>query len=293
MSWTLKQGDRVDVVLSSSPPKNDQWKEGVRILKSWGLRIHLPRGLARGSVFLSDEKRLAGLERSFQSPGKAVWALRGGYGSQKLLPFLKRGKISQKLLIGFSDVTALHFYLNRMGHSGLHGPSVGDLPRLLKRDLDLLKGTLFGTKKEIIFKGLKALSPFIAIPEKFPLLGGNLTLLQTSVGYSWMKPFPPCFLFLEDVNEKPYQVDRALCQLFYSGMLREVRAVFLGSFSPLTSRELKTVFLSFSRIFKRPVFMGVPAGHGSRNAPLPLNTLAEALPSAPQAVQLKIRGLSS
>ena len=279
----LKPSDIIDVIASSSPPKNQGWKEGLKILRQWGLKPRLAKKAISPWLFHAnkDGKRASLLNQAFSSKDStAVWMLRGGYGLQKLMPsFIKKqtGKSSRKkLFIGYSDGTALHLYLNRQKQASLHAPLICELPDLSKTELFQLKNVLFGHKTEIIFNRLKLITKSPPKILKATLTGGNLSLLSSSVGTAWLSGLPSCFLFIEDVNEADYKVDRMLHHLFYSGALRRAKALLIGSFGPTgPSRLLREALKNFSSTCNIPIILGLACGHGRPNQPLPFQTPAE------------------
>ena len=305
----IKNGDIVDIIAPSSPPKNNQWKKGVAILESWGLRPHLKEeeGLSPWLFHSNNNKmRSALLNRAFfNKSSSVVWMMRGGYGLQKIMPsFIKNysknfKQVKKKLFIGYSDGTALHLFLNGKKQPTLHAPLVSELPDLSQKNLLNLKNILFGIKKEIVFNRLRVfqLSNKIKgfsnparlgkesksrafssrghegllsarqqknqnISIKAPIIGGNLSLLSTSVGAPWWpSSFGRHFLFVEDINEADYRVDRLLHHLFYSGALKSVKAILFGCFSGLTRPSLRKVLKSFSDVCNIPLIFGLPVGH--------------------------------
>jgi len=277
----LNKGDYVDIIAPSSGPLNTNWKQGLNILKSWGLKPCLFKHALDPWMYHSNTntKRLQFLKQAFKnSNSQSVWALRGGYGLQKIMTAFSKAKIQQKLFIGFSDATALHLYLNQTYHwPSLHAPFIQDLPHVPLKQLNALKQILFGLKKEVLFPNLKCLNRKYKQNLKAILLGGNLTLLATSLSSVWCpKKLDSCFLFLEDINEEEYRVDRALHQLFFSGFMSKVKAIVLGSFTPLKNKNLENIFLkSFSQVSKIPIFQRLPCGHTLKNSPLPLGKPAE------------------
>ncbi len=273
----LKKGDTIDLVAPSSFPLNKNWLKGLKILEEWELKIRFPKDMISPWMYHANtnQKRTKFLEQAFKnSTSKAVWAIRGGYGLQKVMPSFVKSKIQKKLFIGFSDATALHIYLNDICKMpSLHAPFVADLPYLSKKDLRMLKSILFGEQKEVVFSDLKLLNKNLKVKKlRAPIVGGNLTLLSTSLSSPWFpKNLDKCFLFLEDVNEEDYRIDRSLHQLLFSGAMKKVQAILLGSFTPLKKRDLENKLLkSFSDFSNTPIFTGLPCGHIFKNSPLPL-----------------------
>lgn len=298
---------KISIIAPSSPPKNNKWRKGVDILKSWGLKADFPAGSLDPNFFHSntDSKRAFFLKQAFRGKSSsAVWMLRGGYGFQKLRSVFSQldapaGSKETKLFIGYSDGTALHLYLNAKKKVSLHAPTLSELADLSKKELNALKAVLLGEKTELSFKNSKLfpsssntkLSPnskdFISLKPsskkskgavfknlilKGKITGGNLSLISTSVG---TLKFPSTeFLFLEDVNEPAYKVDRLLHHLLYSGALKSTKALLFGGFYPLKGKEFQEVLKSFSKSCSLPLIWGLPCGHSQR-MPLPFNTQAE------------------
>ena len=291
----LKTGDIVDIIAPSSAPQDNQWKKGLKILQSWGLKPRMAKGAISSWLFHShtNKKRLAFLNQAFSCKDSfAVWMLRGGYGLQKLMSSFIKGnakKESSKLFIGYSDSTALHLYLNGRNQKTVHAPHVCELPDLSKSHLSHLKNILFGMKKEIVFKDLSLPGKTAKKTLKAPIVGGNLSLLSSSVGTAWFPDFKPHFLFIEDVNEEAHKIDRMLHHLFYSGFLKKVKALLFGYFSPFSNRFFRSNILkSFSDVCSVPMVFGLPCGHNRNNQPLPFKTPARLIIQGDKA-ELKVQ----
>jgi muramoyltetrapeptide carboxypeptidase len=181
-----------------------------------------------------------------------------------------RIRAAEKLLVGFSDVTALHAAWARAGVRSIHGPMVAALgraePATVARYVAILEG---GTPAP--FTGLDVLAPGIA---EGPLVGGNLAVLAALVGTPFAPPLEGAVLFLEDVGERPYRIDRMLTTLRHAGWLARVSAVVLGAFADampgpdgVAVAQVLGERLSGLGV---PVLSGVPAGHIDDNAELPL-----------------------
>ena len=271
----LSSGDFVDIIAPSSPPKNKDWKKGLTILKSWGLKVRFSEKDLKPWIFHSNsnQMRYRFLKQSFENPlSKAVWCLRGGYGSQKLMEWFSKAPLQKKLFIGFSDATAIHLRLNQWGWPSLHGPCVSDLPEMSKKNQEHLRNLLFGETKELLFKNLKVFHPSKQKVLKAPLVGGNLTLLQNSIGCSWFPHLQSHFVFLEDIGEEDYRVDRALHHLFFSDALKGVKALIFGSFQSKKISRIHRVLESFLEFSKIPLITGLPCGHLKNQQALPLKT---------------------
>ena len=293
----LQIGDIVDIIAPSSVPKDNQWEKGLSILQSWGLKSRMAKGAIKPWLFHSNsnKKRSFFLNKAFfNKSSSAIWMLRGGYGLQKLMPsFIKSysKNTKKKLFIGYSDGTALHLYLNSKNQKTLHAPLICELPVLSQRELWFLKNILFGVHEEITFKRLSLLKKTSKRILKAPITGGNLSLLSSSVGTAGFSNLQSHFLFIEDVNEEDYKIDRMLHHLFYSGALKGVKALLFGHFHPLSQNALKTKILkNFSDICNIPIILGMPCGHEKVHYPLPFKSPAELTIQGDKA-ELKIKWL--
>lgn len=278
---------KVSVIAPSSPPENNKWRKSFDILKSWGLQAGFPPSSLKPNFFHShsNSKRAFFLKQAFKKrSSSAVWMLRGGYGCQKLQSVFPHIEKNSKIFIGYSDGTALHLYLNAKNKVSLHAPTLSELDRLSLKELNTLKSVLLGEKKQLCFKNLKLFNSSSLQKSKSgmrfsfdkilkgKITGGNLSLISTSVG-AFKLPSTE-FLFLEDVNEPAYKVDRLLHHLLYSGVLKSTKAILFGGFYPLKDKELQEVLKSFSQSYSIPFIYGLPCGHTKR-MPLVFNTRAE------------------
>ena len=275
----MRQKQLIDIIAPSSPPKDTKWKKGIQILESWGFKVRFSDlALSPHSFHAnSNQKRAFFLNKAFSSKDSSiVWMLRGGYGFQKLMPsFIKTySKKNKKLFVGYSDGTALHVYLNHHNKRTLHAPTVSELADLSKKELNLLEKVLLFPENKIIFRNLKLFKKSAPKKLKAKIIGGNLSLLSSSVGTSWLSSFKSSFLFLEDVNEEAYKLDRMLHHLFYSGSLKSVKAILFGDFYPLSQKSFLTVLKSFSKTSSIPFIFNVPVGH-KRKQSLALGVSAE------------------
>jgi len=227
----------------------------------------------------SDEVRFNCLQDAlFDKSDNVVWSLRGGYGSARLIPdLLKLPKPNkEKFFIGCSDITALHLFLSQeWGWKTIHGSNIADLlkPEKDQSNFTKLAEILNGKVKQVTIDNLLPLND-IAKSNKFvrgKLTGGNLTMVQTSIGTSWQIKTAGKILFLEDVNVAPYQLDRGLLHLKQAGLLENVKAIIFGTFD----KDLDTTMLvlrNFADSLKIPVFKTNRFGHEKINDPIIYNT---------------------
>ena len=252
--------------------------------------------LARRGYFAgTDEQRAADLNAMFADPEvRAIHCVRGGWGSARLLPLLDWKTISRnpKILLGYSDITTLLLALHaKTGLVTFHGP-VGASQwnpfnvSFMKRVLQEGEAVTFENLKEIDEDDLtvtenrvQTLHPGTA---RGRLLGGNLTVLTSLVGSGYLPDWDGCILFLEDVEEAPYRIDRMLTQLRLAGILQKARAVIWGTcsncrpgqgFGSLTVTE---VLDDHIRPLGVPAWSGAMIGHIDRQFTLPIGIEVEA-----------------
>jgi muramoyltetrapeptide carboxypeptidase len=268
-------GARIAVVSPASPFAREEFDAGVAEIARLGFEpVYDETVFARDARYLSGSAtlRAQAFTRHWTDPGvAALIAVRGGFGSAHLLPLLDRELIvrTPKLFIGYSDNTTLLSWLTcQCGLSGLHGPMLeGRLSRGSagydeSSFLALLQG---GRGLELAPDGLTVLRDGEA---SGPLFGGTMTQLIASLGTPYaFNPPEGCVLFLEDVNERPYRIDRMMTQLAQSGILSRAVALVFGemrgchedtSASTLGAREVIQRLVSE---FRGPVLFGFPSGH--------------------------------
>ena len=288
MSLTLAPATVIDVVAPASACSAEALAAGVAVLEGWGFRPRVPPGLfdRSGIVAAPDTSRHRALGRALRSAdSRVVWCVRGGYGSQRLLPRLARGTVPAraKLLVGFSDLTALHVFINQhWGWPTLHAATLADLGsgRLSQRSLDELCRMVAGRTSRLSVR-LRPLNPAARRARSIGgvLVGGNLKTLQSLVGTPWSVRPAGCILMVEDVGERGYAIDRMLVQLVQAGILRGVRALVFGQFTggrePDGSFTGPEVVARFAERMRIPVLDGAPFGHGASARAVPLGVLAK------------------
>jgi muramoyltetrapeptide carboxypeptidase len=222
----------------------------------------------------SDAQRLADLHHALDDPDiHALLALRGGYGCIRLLAGLDRERVARarKPLIGYSDLTSLHAVWAQTGVPAWHAPMpASDWVQPGGRDD---ANFLLAQLRRGLWPGDTQQAP---APQRLNragrvsgrLLGGNLTVLASCLGTPALPDLDGALLFLEDIGEEPYRVDRTLAQLKLAGVLQRVAGFVLGSFTEATNCE--AVLADHLLPLGRPLLAGWPAGHGQPNRALPL-----------------------
>lgn len=220
----------------------------------------------------SDERRLEELQHAIRDPQvDAILCARGGFGATRLLPDLavEEVRAANKLLVGFSDVTALHALWSRAGVRSLHAPMVSVLGRMDELQRDGWCRALEGEVGKMQWQGLEVITSGAA---EGRLIGGNLSVLCALLGTPYFPSLDGCILFLEDVGERPYRVDRMLTTLLQSGCLQSCAGLVLGAFTDGKKGKdgvsIDDVLLERLGALGIPVVTGFPAGHIENNEPL-------------------------
>jgi muramoyltetrapeptide carboxypeptidase len=268
----LKPGDRIRIVAPSGPIDPDSTKEGIARLKKRFEPVWSRESLARqGYLAGADERRRAELQAALDDDEcRAVIAARGGFGVTRILDSLRFDALEKrpKWIVGSSDLTAvLAQAWAEIGLVSIHGPMLSGLGIAHEQDISALFDLLEG-RPWVAPAGLRTLFPGKAVG---PLIGGNLTILAHLAGAAPAGFADGALLFLEDVDERPYRLDRCLVQLARSGILDGVAGIVMGEFfnccpgpDGVTARAAIEANLAPLGI---PVVAGYPAAHGDRNYP--------------------------
>jgi len=283
----LRPGDRVAVVAPAGPVTPDVLATGLKVLESLGLRVTLGRHVEARNGYLAgpDEARAEDLAWALGDPDlRGVFFARGGYGSMRVLPLVDLSVLKRdpKVIVGSSDVTALHLAIERTaGVISFHGPNVESLGHGVTRfTLDCLaRAVMTAAPLDVLplpegWPPPKVLSPGRATGV---LAGGNLSLVAALLGTPYEPDTRGRVLVLEDVGERPYRVDRLLTQLRLAGKLDRAAAVALGEFVECRDPEETTVDgVLADRLagLGVPVISGLPCGHGLQKWTLPLGVTA-------------------
>lgn len=292
----LRSGDTVGLIAPASyvdsPERLARMEETVR---SMDLVPKLAPNLLHREGYLAgpDRERAASVNAMYVDPEvRALWAVAGGWGCQRILPYLDFAAIDAhpKLLIGSSDITALHLALAARTHCPtIHGPNTahswGEGPRASFRALVFEAGTP---------TALNPPNPDPLIPDPWPirtlypgkargrLLGGNLSVLTALVGTPWLPSFVGAILFLEDTNEAEYRIDRMLVQLAQAGILKRVAGVIFGQCTNCRNPVPGYTGFTVDQVIEQhlaplgvPVFQGAQIGHIAAQISLPVGAQVE------------------
>ena len=277
----VRPGAVLGVAWPASSCRMEEPEKGARALRDLGFGVRMEEpGEGPASYLAGDDRvRAARLTALLEDPEIAgVVAARGGYGCLRAAPHLDFQALARtgKPLVGFSDLTVLLSALLRKGQPSVHGPTLSSLakqpPELKERLARILAGEWSST---IPLEGRVLLDRG---PAQGFLVGGNLTVLAHLVGTPWQPPTQGGIVFLEDVGEKLYRLDRALTHLLAAGFFEGCHGVVLGGFEETDYQA--ALDMAQERLAGLGVSLlgGLPFGHGQENAALLVGGRAEILP---------------
>jgi muramoyltetrapeptide carboxypeptidase len=279
----LQRGDTIGVVASSYAPRSGWLARGVRALERAGYGVIVDPDLTtvRRYTRAEDERRAARFTEMWIDPRvSALIGGTGGYGAVRMIPYLDPAQFAAhpKSFVGYSDITVLHIWLERLaGLRAFHGPTVDDL---IPSARDVTTASLLSaltTPRPTTRMGrdlARAVRPGRATGR---LVGGNLALVQQTIGTPYEIDTTDAILFLEEVRDPMSSVDERLVQLRATGLLAKVRGIVFGHLSLDRSEEdeFEDFVLDLVDDLGVPVLMDFPAGHDSPNLTLPLGTEVE------------------
>lgn len=286
----LKKGDLIDIIAPGSKSPLEVISGAKKNLSAIGYKVRIEKDIfSNENPFHSnsDNYRFKDLVKALNSNNsKVIWCLRGGYGCNRLLPKLAKIKRPKKpkILLGYSDITSLHVFFNQNWNwPSYHAINIDRfaLKNLTKAQEKEIFAVLTGTIQEVEFKNLKPLNKSAVKKNNITssVVGGNFTVLQSTLGTPWQIDTKNKILFLEEIEERGYRIDRMFEHFLQSGALKGCRAIVLGDFvggkEPDGRALWKQAVQRFASQTSIPVFSGMKTGHGKGQRVVPFNTKAK------------------
>ncbi|MDO9595116.1 MAG: LD-carboxypeptidase [Lutibacter sp.] len=279
----LKKGDTVAIVSTARKISSDQIIAAIKLLEKWGLNVVIGNtiGLEENQFAGNDVARINDFQQMLNNPKvKAIWCARGGYGTVRLIDQLDFAEFKKrpKWIIGYSDITVLHSHIHNLGIATLHATMPINIEKNSKESLETLKKSLFG----------KNLAYEIPADEKNKsgnatgeLVGGNLSVLYGLLGSKSSIKTDGKMLFIEDLDEYLYHIDRMLMNLKRNGYFSNLKGLIVGGMTDMHDNEIpfgktaEEIILDCVAEFDFPVVFNFPAGHLDDNRALILGRTVE------------------
>ena len=272
----LKEGDTVAIVSTARKVSKKELLPAITILNNWGLKVVL------GTSIEAEEHQFAGNDRLRTSDFQtmldhpeidAIWCARGGYGTVRIIDLLDFSNFKKhpKWIIGYSDVTVLHAHLHQLGIETLHAQMPLSIETKSDATINSIKQTLFGEKYEIRIPSEKNNSIGIASGQ---IIGGNLSILYSLCGSPSALNTKGKILFIEDLDEYVYHIDRMLQNLKRNGTFDELEGLIVGGMTQMHDNDIpfgksaEEIILSICLDYNFPIAFNFPAGHVEDNRAL-------------------------
>ena len=273
---TLSPGSSLGVCAPSACFDIEKLNSGIQILEDLGFKVKVPEEIFKRKRYLAgnDVLRARVINQFFSDPDiDGIICARGGFGSMRILDHLNWSTIRQnpKPFIGFSDNTAI--LLSIIGEAGnpvVHGPTVVSLANAKKETIDAFYNILTGSLDKIDVTNGRILKSGKCTGV---LKGGNLSTISHLLGTRFQPDFKNTILFIEDIGESAYKIDRMLTQMKMAGLFEGIRGVIIGSFENCDNYGyIEEILVEIYEEYNIPVLSGLDSGHGKINLSLCMGT---------------------
>ena len=276
MPQALKKGDTVAIVATARKIDASTLQPGIKLLESWGLKVILGKtiGMEQNQLAGADWQRATDFQEMLDNPSvKAIWAAKGGYGTVKIVDRIDFSKFKKepKWIVGFSDVTVLHSHMNRLGFQTAHAMMAISTPSATAAAKESLRKVLFGEKLSYSVPP----HPFNKIGQaKGELVGGNLSVLYSIQGSVSVVDLKDKILFIEDLDEYLYHIDRMMTNLKRNGSLKGLKGIIIGGMTSMNDNDIPwgknalEIIQETVKDLNIPVAYNFPAGHIKDNRAL-------------------------
>ena len=279
----LKKGDTVAIVCTARKFFPEDAKPAIELLESWGLKVKLGKTIGLDSCQLggTDQERAADFQSQLNDDNiKAIWCARGGYGTVRIIDQLDFTKFVNhpKWVMGFSDVTVLHSHIHTLGVATLHTIMPFTVPKAPEEVKATLKAALFGEK---LAYQIPTKSHDIQGKARGILVGGNISILYSLLGSKSSIDTRGKILFIEDLDEYLYHIDRMMYNLKRNGYFDQVKGIIVGSMTDMHDNEIPfgqnevQIITALAQSYNIPIVFEFPAGHQRDNRTLILGSLVD------------------
>lgn len=277
---TLQKGDTIALLATARKSLDNNLQPAIDLAHSWGLEVVIGTtiGLDNNQLAGTDEQRAADFQNQLDNPNiKAIWCVKGGYGTVRMVDLLDFTKFKQhpKWVVGFSDITVLHNHLNTMGYKSIHAVMPITVPRATPDAIESLRLSLFGQKLSYSIPSDKMNRMGTATGE---IVGGNLSILYSLLGSPSAIECKDKILFMEDLDEYLYHIDRMMMNLKRNGCLESVKGIIVGSMTKMKDNDIPwgkdavAIIEDVTKKYNIPVIYNFPAGHIRDNRALILGS---------------------
>ncbi len=280
---TLQKGDTIAIVSTARKLKKEELQPALKILESWGLKAVLGKtiGAEENQFAGNEELRAEDFQQMLDNPNiKAIWCARGGYGTVKMIDMLDFSAFQKdsKWIIGYSDVTVLHSHIHNLGIETLHAQMCLDIENKTEEARESIRKVLFEQEYSIAFnvntynKTFQQKQQLSSIQGK--IVGGNLSVLYSLCGSSSAINTDGKILFIEDLDEYLYHIDRMMMNLKRNGVFKNLKALIVGGMTDMHDNTIpfgktaEEIILDAVKDYNYPVFFNFPAGHIKDNQAL-------------------------
>ena len=273
---SLQKGDTIALVATARKNIDDNLKPAIDLLHSWGLEVVIGSsiGLDNNQLAGTDEQRAADFQQQMDNPNiKAIWCVRGGYGTVRMIDLLDFTKFKQnpKWIVGFSDVTVIHSYVNKLKIATIHGAMPITVGKVSAESIESLRKSLFGEKLEYE----TSFSPANRLGNaKGEIVGGNLSILYSLMGSNAQIDCKGKILFIEDLDEYLYHIDRMMMSLKRCGCFDGLNGLIVGTMTKMKDNEIpwgknaNQIIEDVTKGYSFPIFYNFPVGHFRDNRAL-------------------------
>lgn len=273
---SLQKGDTIAIVATARKNIDDNLQPAIDLLHSWGLEVAIGKsiGLDDNQLAGTDAQRAEDFQQQLDNPNiKAIWCVRGGYGTVRMIDLLDFTKFKQnpKWIIGFSDVTVIHSYVNQLKIATIHGAMPVTVGKASVESVETLRQAIFGESLKYEIPSETSNKLGIA---KGEIVGGNLSILYSLMGSNAQIDCKGKILFIEDLDEYLYHIDRMMMSLKRCGCFEDLNGLIIGTMTKMKDNDIpwgknaNQIIADVTKDYSFPILYNFPAGHFHDNRAL-------------------------